>query len=427
MGRARPDGVVARRRVPRRRRARVRGPGRAAEARPGTEPVGGRRAAAPGREVVVEPLPRGRGVAPAWKSTGESGARPTPPRHRAGAASTARSLWHGVAPGPVADRPARDVVRLPPLARRGRQADVGRAVARQAQRLRQVERHGQRRAVGGHAVVEEHGHEPEPTRLAAVDGVPGGGRVGREVPGVPGRHGRRVRDADEVLAAVGEVPRRGRREAVGRGRGVDGAGAGRAQLHVVGGEPVRGRAVVGVELDDERAPQPGVAEAAARRAQRGRPVRVVGHDEGEAVAAPHGAPLVEREAEVEVAVHRAPPRRRGQLEREGGLEAARDGPAQVVPGGPAGVGPRRRQPQPARAPRGRGRVRVGVAVEEARARRVVGPAAQRVGRLDALRLRRRRLDGGQRAGRGAASSGPCARPASAAQALVSASPLRRRP
>ena len=41
----------------------------------------------------------------------------------------------------------------------------------------------------------------------------------------------------------------------------------------------------------------------------------------------------------------------------------------------------------------------------ARARRVVGPAAQRVGRLDALRLRRRRLDGGQRAGRGAALVG----------------------
>ena len=44
MGGARPDSVVARRRVPGRRRARVRGPGRAAEARPGTEPVGGRRA-----------------------------------------------------------------------------------------------------------------------------------------------------------------------------------------------------------------------------------------------------------------------------------------------------------------------------------------------------------------------------------------------
>ena len=273
---------------------------------------------------------------------------------------------------------------LPPLARRRRQPHVGEPVAVEAEHLRQVHRDGQRRRVERDAVVEEDEQQAEPPVLAAVDHVGRRGRVDGEVCEIRHVDVGQVPHLDEVLEAVREVVEDdGRKQRLRARRGVGQTAPG-PHLDVVHRRRVARegagdvRVVVHVELDGQRRLDAAVAQVAPEAAERRRAVGVLVHDEREAVAAADVALLVELEAEVEVAVPRAVAAVVRDLERERALEAALDGPRQVVPDGAARVGPRRREAHAARAAPVAGRVAVPVAEDGLLRQGVVLEAGQRV-------------------------------------------------
>ena len=273
---------------------------------------------------------------------------------------------------------------LPPLARRRRQPHVREPVAVQSQHLRQVHRDGHGRRVERDAVVEEDEQQAEPPVLAAVDHVGRRGRVDGEVCEIRHVDVGQVPHLDEVLEAVRKVVEDDGREQRLRARGGVGQTAPGPHLDVVHGRRVARegagdvRVVVHVELDGQRRLDAAVAQVAPEAAERRRAVGVLVHDEREAVAAADVALLVELEAEVEVAVPRAVAAVVRDLERERALEAALDGPRQVVPDGAARVGPRRREAHAAGAAPVAGRVAVPVAQNRLLRQGVVLEARQRV-------------------------------------------------